>query len=409
VTDWSTRRQGGDVADWATPRVAPVSLRGRRDSLRDRALDRESPLRQLDWVLVFAVAGLCGMGALCVWGATRPINLAAGLDPNGDLKRDLLNIGIGVGLATVAAIVDYRTIRAYTPVVYLASLAGLVLVLVHGVTVNGSHSWIKVAPGFELQPSEFAKLALVVLGAMLLGERRDGAAAPDNRDVWMTLGASAVPMLLILKQPDVGTVMVTAFLVFGIIAISGVSARWIVGLLAVALVGAVVITHLHLLKQYQIERFTAFTHPGTGAADYGYNTHQAFIAIGHGGLFGQGLFHGTQTNGQFVPEQQTDFVFTVAGEEFGLAGAGLVVLLTGVVLWRALRIAARAEDAFGTLVAVGVVCWFGFQAFENIGMTVGIMPVTGLPLPFVSYGGSSMFVSMLAVGLLQNVHIRSAR
>ena len=396
------------MTDWSTPRTAPYSVR-RRESLRERALDRESPLRRIDWVLMLAVFALCAMGALLVWGASKPHNVSLGLDPNGDLKRDLLNIGIGVGLGAVAAIVDYRTIRAYTPVVYLASLVGLVIVLVHGVTVNGSHSWIKLAPGFEIQPSEFAKIALIVLAAMLLGERRDAAVAPDGRDVWLTLAASAVPILLILKQPDVGTVMVIAFVVFGVIAMSGVSSKWIIGMLLVAVIGALVITHLHLLKQYQIDRFTAFTNPHADTQGSGYNTHQARIAIGSGGLFGKGLFHGTQTNGQFVPEQETDFVFTVAGEELGLVGSGLIVLLLGFVLWRGLSIAARAEDAFGTLVAVGVVCWFGFQAFENIGMTVGIMPVTGLPLPFVSYGGSSMFANMLAIGLLQNVHMRSAR
>jgi rod shape determining protein RodA len=394
------------MADWTTPRGAPYSMR-RRETLRERALDRESPLRRLDWILMLAVAMLCTMGALLIWGATRPHNLALGLDPNADLKRDLLNIAIGVALGGVAAIVDYRTIRAYTPVVYLASLVGLVAVLVHGVTVNGSHSWIKVAPGLELQPSEFAKIALIVVAAMVLGERRDGAVSPEGRDVWITLAASVVPVLLILKQPDVGTVMVVAFVIFGVIALSGVSGRWIVGMLVVAAVGALVIMHLHLLKQYQIDRFTSFTNPHADTQSSGYNTHQARIAIGSGGLFGKGLFHGTQTNGQFVPEQNTDFVFTVAGEELGLVGSGLLVLLVGVVLWRGLSIASRAEDSFGTLISVGVVCWFGFQAFENIGMTVGIMPVTGLPLPFVSYGGSSMFASMLAVGLLQNVHMRS--
>jgi rod shape determining protein RodA len=393
------------MTDWTSAR-SPLAVR-RRESLRERALDRTSALRRLDWVLMLAVGGLCTLGALLVWGATRPRNIALGLPPNGDLKRDVLNIAIGIGLGCLAGMVDYRTIRAYTPVVYLASLAGLVLVLVHGVTVNGSHSWIKLAPGFEVQPSEFAKLALIVIAAMLLGERRDGADAPDDRDVWLTLAAAAVPTLLILKQPDVGTVMVIGFVVFGVIALSGVRARWIVGLVAVALLGIVIVAHLHLLKQYQIDRFTAFTHPTQDAQSYGYNTNQARIAIGSGGIFGQGLFHGSQTNGQFVPEQNTDFVFTVAGEELGLVGAGLLVVLVGVVLWRGLSIAARAEDMFGTLVAVGVVCWFGFQAFENIGMTLGIMPVTGLPLPFVSYGGSSMFASMLAVGLLENVYVRS--
>jgi rod shape determining protein RodA len=394
------------MTDWPTPRTSPYAVR-RRDSLRERALDRESPLRRLDWVLMLAVLLLCAMGALLVWGATKPQNLAVGLDPNAYLKKDILNVVIGLTLGGLAAIVDYRTIRAYAPVVYLASFVGLVFVLVHGVTVNGSHSWVRLGAGFEVQPSEFAKIAIIVIGAMLLGERADAADAPDNRDVWLTLAATAVPVLLILKQPDVGTVMVVAFVVFGIIAMSGVSARWIVGILAVAMLGALVIMHLHLLQQYQIDRLTNFTQPSKDTQGFGYNTHQARIAIGSGGVFGEGLFHGTQTNGQFVPEQQTDFVFTVAGEELGLVGSGLIVLLVGVVLWRGLSIAARAEDSFGTLVAVGVVCWFGFQAFENIGMTVGIMPVTGLPLPFVSYGGSSMFASMLAVGLLQNVHMRT--
>ena len=394
------------MTDWTTPRTAPYSVR-RRDSLRERALDRESPLRRLDWVLLGAVAALCTLGALLVWGATKPHNVALGIDPNSYLKKDLLNVSIAVVLGSMAALVDYRTIRAYTPVVYLASLAGLVLVLVHGVTVNGSHSWIKLGAGFEVQPSEFAKIALIIAAAMLLGEKRDGADAPDQRDVWLTLALAAVPILLILKQPDVGTVMVIGFVVFGVISISGVSSKWIIGMVAVAIIGAVVIMHLHLLKQYQIDRFTSFTNPAKDTQGSGYNTHQARIAIGSGGLLGKGLFHGTQTNGQFVPEQETDFVFTVAGEELGLIGSGLVVLLIGVVLWRGLSIAARAEDAYGTLLAVGVVCWFGFQAFENIGMTVGIMPVTGLPLPFVSYGGSSMFASMIAIGLLQNVHMRS--
>jgi len=395
------------MTDWTQTRTSPYGRR--RESLRERALDRESPLRRLDWVLLAAVACLCALGALLVWGATKPEQESLGLDPNAFLKKDLLNIAIGVCLGSVAAIVDYRTIRAYAPVVYLASVVGLVAVLVPhvGATINGSHSWIPIAAGFEVQPSEFSKIAIIVLMAMLLGERADGARAPDDRDVWLSLAICALPVLLILKQPDVGTIMVLAFVIFGIISMSGVSAKWVVGLLLTALVVALVIVHLHLLKQYQIDRLTNFTNPTKDTQGFGYNTHQARIAIGSGGPFGEGLFHGTQTNGHFVPEQQTDFVFTVAGEELGFAGAGLLILLVGVVLWRGLSIAARAEDAFGTLVAVGIVCWLGFQAFENIGMTVGIMPVTGLPLPFVSYGGSSMFAVMLAVGLLQNVHMRS--
>ncbi len=380
----------------------------RRDPLRSRALDRESPLRRLDWVLLLAVLVLALAGALLVWSATRDYNLARHLDPQAYLKRHLLNLGIGVVLAAGVSLVDYRTLRAYAPVVYLASVLGLVAVLSPlGSTINGSHSWIVLGGGFQVQPSEFAKVALVVGMAVLLGHQRDAEDAPRHSDVLMVLALTAVPVLLVLMQPDLGTVMVLGFVVLGVLSISGVAARWIAALLLAAAAGVVLVTTLHLLQGYQIERFTAFTNPGSGARSYGYNTTQARIAIGSGGVFGKGLFEGPQTNGHFVPEQQTDFVFTVAGEELGLLGAGAIIALTGIVLWRGLRIAGKADDAFGTLVATGVVCWFAFQAFENIGMTIGIMPVTGLPLPFVSYGGSSMFANMLAVGLLQNVHLHS--
>ena len=386
------------------------SVRGTaaRRPLHARAMHRDSPLRRLDWVLLLSVLTLALLGALLVWSATRSYNASRNLDPQAFLKRHLVNLAIGLVLGTVAALFDYRTLRAYAPVVYVASVVGLVAVLSPlGSTINGSHSWIVLGGGFQVQPSEFAKVALVVGLAMLLGEKRDGEDGPRHSDILLALALSAVPVLLVLRQPDVGTVMVLAFVVLGVLAVSGAPARWVAGLLLAAVLGAVLIASLHLLKDFQVQRFTAFANPSSGSHSYGYNTTQARIAIGSGGLFGKGLFQGTQTNGHFVPEQQSDFVFTVAGEELGFAGAGLLIVLTGLVLWRGLRIAGRADDAFGTLVATGVVCWFAFQAFENIGMTIGIMPVTGLPLPFVSYGGSSMFANLIAIGLLQNVHLHS--
>ncbi len=165
---------------------------------------------------------------------------------------------------------------------------------------------------------------------------------------------------------------------------------------------------LGVLKDYQVDRFLAFTNPGLDPRGAGYNTEQARIAVGNGGLFGQGLFDGSQTRSGFVPEQHTDFIFTVAGEELGLVGAGLLIAALAVVIWRALAISADTDDMFGRVAAAGIACWFGFQAFQNIGMCLGIMPVTGVPLPFVSYGGSSMFAGMLALGLLQNIHLRSS-
>ena len=207
-----------------------------------------------------------------------------------------------------------------------------------------------------------------------------------------------------------GGVFLTGLLVvivLGSLVISGASAGWIVGLLVAGVVVSVGAVQLGVLDAYQVDRFAAFADPTLDPRGVGYNVNQARIAIGSGGLTGTGLFEGTQTNGRFIPEQQTDFIFTVAGEELGLAGASALLALLGVVLWRGLRIASQATDRFGRLVAAGVVSWLAFQSFVNIGMTMGIMPVTGLPLPFVSYGGSAMLANLCAVGLLQNVHLRS--
>jgi len=217
---------------------------------------------------------------------------------------------------------------------------------------------------------------------------------------------AAVPMALIMLQPDLGTTAVMAAIVLGVLAVAGVSTRWMVGLVAAGVVAATVAVRSGFLSTYQVDRLAAFANPQLDPQGFGYNVNQSLITVGSGGLTGQGLFHGSQTNGLFVPEQQTDFVFTVAGEELGFIGSALIVLLVGLVLWRGLRIAARADDMFGRLVAVGIVCWFTFQAFENIGMTLGIMPVTGVPLPLISYGGSSMFANLMAIGLLENVHLR---
>jgi rod shape determining protein RodA len=388
--------------------VSYVTL-GRRDAgLRERTMGVDSPLRRLDWVLALAVAALITMGSLLVWSATRQRMLDADLDPASFLKRHLLNATIGLALACLAALVDYRSLRAYAPVIYGLSVLGLVAVLSPlGQTINGAHSWIVLGGGFQVQPSELAKVALVIGMAMLLAEKRDVEEGPRDSDVLLVLAVAAVPMALILLQPDLGTVLVLVFIVLGVLAMSGAAARWIGGLVLAGVVVCAGAVQLGVLDDYQVDRFAAFANPALDPRGVGYNTNQARIAIGSGGMLGKGLFEGTQTSGRFIPEQQTDFIFTVAGEELGLVGASALLALLGVVLWRGLRIASRSKDAFGRLVAAGVVCWFAFQSFVNVGMTLGIMPVTGLPLPFVSYGGSAMFASLVAVGLLQNVHLRS--
>jgi rod shape determining protein RodA len=367
----------------------------------------DSPLRRLDWILIVVALALSAVGSLLVFSATRGGLSEAGDDPYSYLKKHLFNLAIGLILGGVTAALDYRLLRAYAPIVYAAACVGLVAVLTPlGATVNGSHSWITLGGGFQLQPSEFAKVGLVVLLAMLLGEPRDGEEGPGRRDILLALALAALPAGLVMLQPDLGTTLVFGAVVIGMLAVSGAPKRWVLGLLGGAVTGAFLVWWLHLLKPYQINRFTAFADPSKDPRGAGYNAEQARIAVGSGGVFGKGLFHGEQTIGHFVPEQHTDFIFTVAGEELGFAGAALITALLGVVLWRGLRIAVQAADLFGLLVASGVVCWLAFQTFENIGMTVGIMPITGLPLPFVSYGGSATFANMIAIGLLEAVHLR---
>jgi rod shape determining protein RodA len=373
---------------------------------------RRPAVWHVDWLLIVGVVALTAFGAVLVWSATYQRVTLTGGDQHAYLVKHGVNFAIGAVLAVAASVVDHRWLRILTPFAYVLALVGLVLVLVPGVgaVVNGSRSWIHL-PGLSVQPSEFAKVTVIVAMALLIAEKVEVNRRDEARtvDIAQALAVAAAPVTLVVLQPDLGTVMVMGAIVAGIIAVSGVSKRWLIGLVLVAVTTAVLALQLNVLKDYQIARFAAFADPSQDPRGIGYNVNQARIAIGNGGVFGQGLFHGSQTQNSFVPEQHTDFVFTVAGEELGLIGAGAIILLFAIVLWRACRIAVNARDTFGRLVATGIVCWFGFQAFENIGMTLGIMPVTGLPLPFVSYGGSSMFACLLAVGLLQNIHLRTSR
>lgn len=363
---------------------------------------------RVDWILMVAVLVLVVLGTLLVWSATSARDALTDGDPTAYLRKQVVNVAIGVVLLLVVVAADHRWVRILAPVVYLASIGGLVLVLTMGTVVNGSKSWLMLG-GMSIQPSEFAKLAVVIGMALVLAERAAGQwrARVGLTDVVLMLLVAGVPAALILLQPDLGTMLVLSATVFGVLAVSGAPRRWLVLLAAGVVTAAVAAVSAGVLKEYQVDRFLAFTDPDLDPRGAGYNVKQALTAIGNGGLTGQGLFDGSQTRAGFVPEQHTDFIFTVAGEELGLLGAGLLVALLGVVLWRALRIATRTDDVFGRVAAAGIACWFGFQAFQNIGMCLGIMPVTGVPLPFVSYGGSSMFAGMLAVGLLQNIHVRT--
>ncbi|MDA0638651.1 rod shape-determining protein RodA [Nonomuraea sp. MCN248] len=375
---------------------------GRRSFTR-RVFGPESAVWRLDVVMLVAVLALVVIGSLLVWSSTR--TWAPG--STGLLWKHLLNQVIGLALCGAVAMTDYRAVRAYAPMVFLVSLIGLGLVLSPlGATINGSHSWILLGGGFAVQPSEFAKVGLVLVTAMLLAQPAEGTDRPRGLDVLLALVAAGITLVLVMLQPDLGTALVLAAVTAAALIIAGVRKRLIVLLTLVGAAGIFCVFFFEMLEPYQVARFTAFVDPSVDPRGVGYNSTQSLIAIGSGQLFGKGLLGGGQTTGRFVPEQHTDFIFTVAGEEFGFLGSVTVVALLGLVLLRGLWIARHCTDRFGTLMAGTIVCWFTFQMFVNVGMTIGIMPITGLPLPFVSYGGTSTFANLIGVGLLQAIHVR---
>ena len=392
--------------------VMTATVTTTRTSRRVNVTETRTSWQRMDWMLVLAAAALLALGSTLVWSATAGNEALTGGDSTAYVSKHVANIAIGGVLAYLVAATDHRWVRIWAPAVYMGAIGGLALVLSPlGAVINGSRSWILVG-GMSIQPAEFAKLGVVVAMALMLAEKtelRRQSNQLKTTDVVGALVIAAIPAGLILAQPDLGTMLVLSATVFGLLAVAGTAKRWLVALVGAAVGVVVAAIQLGMLKSYQLDRFGSFVDPGLDPDGAGYNTIQARIAIGNGGLFGQGLFDGSQTQSGFVPEQHTDFVFTVAGEELGLVGAGAVIALLLAVLWRAARIAAKADDMFGRLAGAGIVCWFGFQAFQNIGMCLGIMPVTGVPLPLVSYGGTSMFASLMAIGLLLNIHLRNER
>ncbi len=370
--------------------------------------NRQSLVHGFDPVLTAVVGLLLFVGTLLVWAATRDWYTRNGLDGQYYLKRHIINILIGLVLAYGVTVIDYRLLRAYTPFLWGAGVLGLVIVLIPGLgaEINGAKAWIALPGGFQIQPAELAKIAIIIGMSMILSERSHDSDGPTSRDVLQALAVAAIPVALIIMQPDMGTVLIISAAVVTIVAVSGVPARWVTGLLLLAVLGGFVAVKAGVVSEYQVNRLQTFVDPNADTQGAGYQLRQARITVGSGGLVGTGLFNGPQTNGRFVPEQQTDFIFTVAGEELGFIGSGAILILYLILLMRGFSIARRTNDPFGRLVCTGVIAWFAFQIFENIGMTLGLMPMTGVPLPFISYGGSSMFATLIGIGLLQNVHAR---
>ena len=377
-------------------------------SIRSKS-DRRGLFFGGDPIINVATLLLVLMGIVLVYAATRDWFAANNQDPEYYLKRQIINVVIGVALAYGTTLIDYRILRAYTPILWGLGVLGLTAVLIPGLgsVVNGARSWISLPGGFQIQPAELAKLTIIVGMALILAEREAGERGPSDKQVLLSLIVAAVPILLIVLQPDLGTVLIISAAVVSMIAISGARLRWVLGLFVVGVTGAYLAVASGEVSEYQLNRLRSFIDPYADPQASGYQLRQARITIGSGGFLGKGLFDGPQTNGRFVPEQQTDFIFTVSGEELGFLGSSFILILFSIILMRGFAIAKRTNDEFGRLVAVGVVAWFSFQIFQNIGMTMGLMPMTGVPLPFLSYGGSSMFANMIAIGLLQNVYQRT--
>jgi rod shape determining protein RodA len=362
------------------------------------------PIRHLDPVLLLDVFALAVVGLFMVYSATHQSLSAVGLDPGTFLKKQVTFVALGSVMVLLAASFDYRFLKVYAGLIYAASLVLLVLVgSPLGTSVKGSQRWFQLF-GFQFAPSEIAKLALIIMLATFLSELRSGDLT--LQEVYRATAIAAVPGVLVFLQPDLGTSIVLVTILVGVLVVAGARARYlgILALTAVVLIfGAF---QMGLVRDYQVNRLTSFLDPQNDPLRSGYNRKQAEIAIGSGGLFGVGYLQGTQTNLDFVPEQHTDFIFTVVGEEFGFAGAFTLLVLFGVLIWRAFRIALLSKDPFGTYVAAGIGSYLAIQMFVNIGMTLGIMPITGIPLPFVSYGGSALLTNSAAVGLLLSIHMR---
>lgn len=383
-------------------------------------------LRRLDYTLLFVVLLIISASIITIASATHittPVHLGQeggkflGLNLNamGFVIKQIIWTVLGLTVMTVILFISYEDWPKYTKVLYVLNIIMLIAVIFAGKKALGAQRWIAIGP-FVFQPSEFAKLIIIVTFGDFLA-RREGR-LNTLKELVPAFAFIGVPMLLILAQPDLGTALVFIAITFGMLFMAGANNKILFSLIGGG--SAVGMGWLYAyfknpgqvwvpLHDYQVDRLTIFLDPYRDPLGNGYHIIQSQIAIGSGGLSGKGIFNGSQNQLNFLPEQHTDFIFSVVGEEMGFIGAILLLTLFFIVMYRGIRIASMAKDTYGTLLASGVVAMLAFHVLVNVGMTVGIMPVTGLPLPFFSYGGSSMLTNMMAIGIIQNVYARRKR
>ena len=368
--------------------------------IRKPRFDRPTVLRHIDLLLPLLALVIAGVGIVMVYSATR--GPATDLRPADTyfLNRQMVYVGIGAAVMLVTSWIGHRWAQRLALPAYLGLLTLLAGVLVIGTEVKGARAWFQFA-GYQFQPSEFGKVAVIVALAAWMGAVQEVGAARLGVAVLLV----GVPVGAILMQPDLGTILVYGAIAAGMVLVAGVRGRHLLILGLMLVTGMVMVLQSDLLADYQVKRLLVFVDDEANTAA-SYNLEQAQVAIGNGGLTGTGLFEGTQNISDLVPEQQTDFIFTVVAEETGFVGSALVLGLIALLLARVWRIGRLADDRFGMLIAAGVFSMLLFQVFQSVGMSTGIMPITGIPLPLVSYGGSSILTTFLALGLVESVHMR---
>lgn len=365
--------------------------------------------RNFDYTLLTTVLLIIAFGLVILSSATH-ITMFKGGDQLAYVRKQVMAVFLGLAVITAILTINYNSLAKYYRVIYIVNIILLLAVKLIGKEAKGAQSWISL--GFiNLQPSELAKIFVIISFAAYLVKRQ--GELNTFKDILPSFLHMGIPMMLILLQPDLGTALVFTAIFFGMLFVAGANPKVLIAVIlagAVA-VGGVLYGQVALgwekpLKPYQLKRLTIFIDPYQDTRGSGYHVIQSQVAIGSGGLWGKGLYQGTQNQLNFLPEQETDFIFSVVGEELGFAGVSAALLLFFILVYRGVRIASKAWDMFGTLLATGIVSMIVFHLLVNIGMTAGIMPITGIPLPLFSYGGSSMLANLTAVGILLNINLR---
>lgn len=367
--------------------------------LREKKVGTEEVIRKIDLPLLVSVIALVIFGCIMVYSATcsRTDN------PFLFLRKQVIWVLLGTIAMVAIALSNYNYLRNYTGFIYGVTIFLLMVVAIVGVIESGGQRWISIF-GFSFQPSEFAKVALIIILAAFLATLKGDISSP--RDLGLTFLYFGIPVVLIAGQPDLGTALVIFAILMGMLLAGGTRLKYYLIIIGICIALGFISIHFKLLAPHQMNRLLVFINPSLDPQGAGYNLLQSKIAVGSGGFFGKGLFSGTQAYLRFLPFTETDFIFSVIGEELGFFGALILLGLYFVLISRGIRIAGTAKNMFGALIAVGITSMWIFQILVNIGMTIGIMPITGIPLPFISYGGSAMMTNLVAVGLLLSIYNR---